>query len=183
MTDRPDLRDFGDLTPADFEAHPVWVNCHVIDYEEPWYDETDEETFRPWTGELPVSPHHTMFLVRAELVLNDGAHCKGFVTPAIADDPGIQLHELATMQPHLFLPNQELAGFWLGVFSPGDDDCRRVYDALGKEAADVFPIRFAAKEGLATGRTSGTIEGFYWLEDHRHGFLWLRRARRAAWRR
>ena len=182
MTDRPDLRQFGDLTPADFEAHPVWVNCHVIDYEEPWYDETDEETFRPWTGELPVSPHHTMFLVRAELVLNDETHCQGFLTPAIDGDAGSVQHALATMQPHLFLPNGELAGFWLGIFRADDEHCRRVYDALGKEAADVFPIRFAAKDGLATGRTSGTIEGFYWLEDYRYGFLRLRRGRRTAWR-
>jgi len=35
---KPLLRQFGDFTPADFEAHPVWVNCHVIDYDEPWYE-------------------------------------------------------------------------------------------------------------------------------------------------
>lgn len=53
---KPLLRQFGDLTPADFKAHPVWVNCHVIDYDESWYEETDEETFRPWLKSTPVDP-------------------------------------------------------------------------------------------------------------------------------
>lgn len=43
---RPLLRQFNDLRPQDFEEHSVWVNCHVIDYDEPWYDDTDAETFR-----------------------------------------------------------------------------------------------------------------------------------------
>jgi hypothetical protein len=44
---RPELKQFGDLTPADFERHPGWIGCHTADYDGAWYDETDEETFRP----------------------------------------------------------------------------------------------------------------------------------------
>ena len=43
--EKPGLKQFGELVPADFERHPVWIGCHVADYEEPWYEETDEETF------------------------------------------------------------------------------------------------------------------------------------------
>jgi hypothetical protein len=49
---KPELRQFGSLTAEDFERIPVWLACHVADYDEPWYDETDEETFRPWSGDL-----------------------------------------------------------------------------------------------------------------------------------
>jgi hypothetical protein len=61
---KPELKQFGDLTPADFERHPVWIACHWEDEGEPWYDETDEATFRPWTGALPAAPSEGMFLVR-----------------------------------------------------------------------------------------------------------------------
>jgi len=53
---RTHLKQAGDLVAANFEAHPVWVSCHVVDYDEPWYDDTDEETFRPWLGALPLDP-------------------------------------------------------------------------------------------------------------------------------
>ena len=72
-TKRPILKQFGNLTPSDFSQHPVWVNVHVIDYEEDWYNETDEETFRPWDGNLPADPSETMFLVKARLTLADGS--------------------------------------------------------------------------------------------------------------
>jgi hypothetical protein len=41
---KPALKQFGDLALEDFELHPVWVQCHTFDYNEPWYGETDEET-------------------------------------------------------------------------------------------------------------------------------------------
>ncbi len=57
------LKQIQNLRPDDFEEHPVWVLCHIIDYDEPWYDDTDEETFRPWDGPLPVNPSFATFLV------------------------------------------------------------------------------------------------------------------------
>lgn len=66
MSRKPILKQFGDLTPADFADHAVWVSVHTLDYDEPWYDDNDEETFRPWTGKLPVAPQDGMFLVRAK---------------------------------------------------------------------------------------------------------------------
>jgi hypothetical protein len=67
----PLLKRFGDLTPADFESHPVWVSCHSADSEEPWYDETDEETFRPRQDALPADPSEGMLLVRATVTLEE----------------------------------------------------------------------------------------------------------------
>jgi hypothetical protein len=79
---KPELKQFGDLTAADFERHPVWIGCHTADYEEPWYEQTDEETFRPRTGDLPADPSEGMLLVRATIQLRDGTTLPGFVTPA-----------------------------------------------------------------------------------------------------
>lgn len=156
---RPLFRQFGDLRPQDFENHPVWVHCHVIDYDEPWYDDTDEETFRPWDKGLPVDPAETMFLVNATLTLSDGTQMSGFVTPQNPIDSGGKL-DLGLIQPQLFLADGKIIGFWFGILTPAEEEISSFYTALGKNHQDVFPIAFEANEGLATGITSGSIPGF-----------------------
>src|ERR1035438_5255113 len=79
--ERPELRQFGDLTREDFDRHAVWIGCHTTDYDETWHEDTDEETFRPWTGKLPADPTEGMLLVKATFELPDGSRHPGFVTP------------------------------------------------------------------------------------------------------
>ena len=153
------LRQFGDLRPNDFEDHPVWVNCHVVDYDEPWYDDTDEETFRPWDKGLPADPAETMFLVKASLTLADGTEMSGFITPQDPEDSGGRA-DLGLIQPQVFLPNGKPFGFWFGILTPSQVEISAFYTTLGKSQQEVFPIIFKAKEGLATGITSGSIPGF-----------------------
>ena len=62
---RPMLGQFADLTATDFETSPVWIACSSVDDDEPWYDDTDEETFRPRLGPLPADPSEGMLLVDA----------------------------------------------------------------------------------------------------------------------
>ena len=28
---KPELKQFGDLSPGDFDRHPVWIGCHTAD--------------------------------------------------------------------------------------------------------------------------------------------------------
>src|SRR5205807_1831528 len=37
----------------------------------------------------------------------------------------------------------------------------KFYDAIGKKPFDVFPLQFEMNSGLASGITSGTLDGFY----------------------
>jgi hypothetical protein len=153
MPTRPLLRQAGELTSENFDAHPVWVHCHIVDYDEPWYDDTDEETFRPWDGALPVDPAHTIFLVAAQLEFADGSKHPGFMTPSAAPD------DLATMQPHVFV-GRECFGFWGGM--PGIREVVRLrFYRVAGEAARVFPIMCTASSLLARGVVSCTINGFY----------------------
>lgn len=162
MTNRPLLKQFGDLKPSDFEQHPVWVNCHVIDYDASWYEETDEETFRPWDGALPVDPAETMFLVSASFTLADGAEYAGFLTPQVpSGEP-----DLGTMQPCLFTPSGEQITFWFGSVEVPAAHISHVYAALGKSAAAIFPLAFQARPDLAHGVCSGTIPGFCRYGQH-----------------
>ena len=152
MPTRPILRQAGELTAQDFAAHPVWVHCHVVDYDEPWFDDTDEETFRPWDGVLPIDPSHAIFLIAARVALADGRTYAGFLTPADMPD------DVATLQPHVFV-DDECFGFWGGM--PGVPKATRLkfYRAVG-EAARVFPITVVASNNLANGVVSGKILGF-----------------------
>jgi len=158
---KPELRQFSTLKPDDFARHPVWVQCHIIDRDEPWHAETDEETFRPWTGLLPVDPDHAMFLVRATFNLADGTTLTGFVTPSTTQD-------LGNLQPQLFSESGQRVSFWLGRF-PRAEDRNAAYRAVGKTAAQIFPIRFAANDQLCRGVASGTLEGFSSIPDGSNG--------------
>ena len=156
---KPLLRQFGDLTTADFETHPVWVNCHVIDYDEPWYEETDEETFRPWLKSTPVDPAETMFLVRSSLMLADGTKLSGFITPQHPQENEGK-PDLGLIQPQLFLPTGKRVPFWFGIMTPPKELMADMYASLGKAEPQVFPLAFTAEEGLASGIVSGTVHGF-----------------------
>jgi|CXWL01.1.fsa_nt_gi hypothetical protein len=153
---KPLLKQFADIGPLDFKKHPVWVNCHIIDYEETWYEKTDEETFRPWLSKLPVSPAETSFLVAADFVLADGTMLQGFITPQNAQEAA----DLGALQPYIFASNGSLISFWYGMFPISKKEKARTYGALARTKASVFPIRFAAQKKLAKGTICGVIPGF-----------------------
>lgn len=154
MSKRPTLKSFRDLTAVDFERHPVWINCHTADYDQPWYDDTDEETFRPHVDALPVDPSTGMYLVHAILVLADGTQLPGFLTPGTgAPKPG-------EMQPHLFVGNATY-GFWGGMVGVAESRKAAMYAALGKTEFEVFPIQVFARPNLTTGTSEIVVPG--WL--------------------
>jgi hypothetical protein len=76
---KPKLIQFGNFTQSDFDKYPVWVGVHTMDYDAEWYEETDEETYRPWAGEVPVNPNLGIFLVRSRFLLNDNSEFVGFI--------------------------------------------------------------------------------------------------------
>ena len=169
---RPELKQFGELEIEDLRRYPVWIGCHTADYGKPWYEDTDEETFRPYIGTLPASPAEGMLLVRAVFELKDGTRYPGFVTPAAEgwdkghDGRAISEHNhiLGTQQPQIFVGDRAF-GFWGGMVGIPSQAQQELYKALGKGPDAIFPLRFCAEAGLTTGLGDGTIEGFY-RRDH-----------------
>lgn len=156
---KPILKQFRDLKPKDFVDHPIWVQCHVIDYDEKWYDETDEETFRPWIGNIPVSPDHAMFLVKADLLLSCGDTFTGFLTPCLNSEYKHE-NDLGLIQPQIFTKAGERFGFWTGMFPIEKSDIDHFYKLMEKGPDQIFPIIYKAEHGLSSGVTSGKINGF-----------------------
>jgi hypothetical protein len=152
---RPELKQFADLRTEDFGHYPVWSGVHTLDYDEDWYDDedVDEETFRPYGGPLPVSPVDGIFLIAATAQLADGSTVPGFITPAEQDEQG-------TLQPHITASDSPPAGFWGGAVGISDAHRERTQDLLGKTETAIFPIRFDALTGLATGVTNAIVTGW-----------------------
>ena len=157
---RPKLVQFCNLRPEHFGEHPVWVQCHTVDYERPWYDDTDEETFRPWDGALPADASELMLLIPAQFKLNDGTELEGFLTPAVERKTLYPADILGSIQPHIWLPSGRSARFWDGTLRRSADEASAVYAELGRGPSQIFPITYSGLPGLATGVISGQIHGF-----------------------
>ncbi len=157
---RPALKQFGDFSAKDFEQNAVWVACHVLDYEEPWYEETDEGTFRPWNDALPVNASNGMLLVRTKFVLADCSELTGFPTPAF------KANDIGAMQPQVFV-DDHIFGFWGGMVGIAQGKRNALYSALGKTPSEVFPVQFEGDKDITDGICSGRIEGFYSVSDGR----------------
>jgi hypothetical protein len=161
LTPPPLLKQAYDLTLDDFAEYPVWVQCNHVDYHEPWYEETDEATFRPWAGPLPVKPQEAMFLIRANMILANGSTLTGFLTPQSPEEPS----NLGTMQPMVFSESGEQLPFWDGACRRPEDERLSFYATLGLGAKEIFPVSFSGEPGLAVGRVKGTIPGLCCLKN------------------
>ena len=157
---RPLLKQFSDLKPEDFKEHPIWVGVHTLDYDEEWYDDTDEETIRPWLGDRPVGADET-FLVSARFVFTDGSEFEGFVTPAGSYEG---LRSMGSLQPNVFAPSGQRFGFWHGMFRRSESE-GHFYQSFGKSSEQVFPIRFQSLPGLTSSVASGEVPGFMTIPD------------------
>jgi hypothetical protein len=164
IRERPTLVQFGKLRRAHFDRAPVWVACHSFDHDEPWYEETTEQTFRPWGGPLPFDPALGMAVILADYQLADGTQLGGFVTPQLRD-VGHTAPDLGILQPHIFGPGGRQLSFWFGIITPPETSKTHFYSRLGRTAAQVFPINFSAQPGLALGIAEGTVPGFCYIPD------------------
>ena len=165
MLSNPLLKQFAELKLSDLENYPIWVNCHTVDYDEPWYDKTDEETFRPWVGDIPVDPNEAIFLVKSTFTLADGTVLEGFITPVGNVNEDVA-KVLGMVQPYIFDTKGKLVQFWFSGVPFLDENIKNMYLLLGKTSKDVFPIEFEANPSLVNGITRGVIPGFCYLEKN-----------------
>lgn len=189
----PEMKQECDLTPADFRRQPVWVGVHNYDSDEPWYEHSDEETYRPWAGPLPFAEKRGVALVAAAFVLADGSVYPGYCR-AVSDDwdvpqapmtvrgvtrekplswsamhGGGPLSVLLLQGPTVFV-NGRPSDFQLRIPKLRKTSVQSFYTAIGKTPGEVFPLRFAADSRLASGIISGKLDGFYdfplWRKDY-----------------
>jgi hypothetical protein len=156
---RPILKQAWELCADDLERYPVWVCVHGRDEQEPWYDDTDEATFRPWQGELPVHPEGGSFLISAEFETRSGQRFPGTVRAVgVAWTPEARGH-IGQLQPCLFAQGRRFS-FWGGRVGIPEEEQKAFFEAMGQTAEQIFPLRCSALPGLVDGELTGTVGGF-----------------------
>lgn len=164
METQPILKQIGDLTIHDFKVYPLWVQCHIVDYKQPWYPKTNEETFRPWQEALPPDVEKYTFLVKSSYVLSDGSVYRGFITPVSSLCQDIS-KMLSRIQPHILHPSGAQIHFWFGSYAITKDLLNAVYRIFRKSPEQIFPIHFFTENGLLQKDISGSIPGFIFYEN------------------
>lgn len=166
----PNLKQDYDLTQQDFESSRIWVNVHGVDERKKWYRHCDEATFRPWLSTLPTNPTEQMLLVSAQFTLANGHRYPGaFYCSAIEEkqtascDPAISI-----TQPRIFI-NGKTFSFWGGRTGISTQSRQELFRLVGGSATDIFPISFEYNAECKNCELTGTIEGFYHLNDKRGG--------------
>jgi hypothetical protein len=183
----PELKQSYDLTKEDFERFPVWIGVHNNDIDEPWYDKSDEQTYRPWTGPLRFEKRSQFpaLNVAAKFELADTSPFPGYFKPASRkwDDPipgrkladgshtepkrwsdrrgGSPLSVLSLLSPVIFIAER---AFDFHLRRRPEDRKRSVqefYAAIGKLPSEVFPVRFSADQEYIDGILEGRLDGFY----------------------
>ena len=156
MATHPILKQFEDLSAADFAAWPVWIPCRPGDSAQPWYPQTDNNTYRPWTDALPVGRDMRSFLAQSALTLADGTVFEGFAAcPAHGAN-----FDISTVQPQLFTIMGRRFGFWFGNSSPSTFAKHDFYTAMGKPADAIFPIINAVSPEISAVDLTISIPGF-----------------------
>jgi hypothetical protein len=151
----PELREEADLTELDFERHPVWIGVHNFDSEEDWYEDSNEETYRPWLGSLPFSEQRGLALVAAILEFADGSRFAGYYSTA---------RDLDDQCPRFFVDGR-VYNFVRSVRQPARDQMLEFFGSLKKSPSEVFPVKFWQRSDLNTLVTEGIVSGFSFPRD------------------
>jgi len=183
-TPTPELKQIYDLRPEDFVRQPVLVGVHNFDYGQPWYELSDEQTFRPWTGPLPFAEERGFVLVAATFELADGSGYPGYFWAVREnwDEPlpprkmrdgnytkplqwsarrgGSPLSILSLHCPVIFVGGRSL-DFHLKREPRRKAHIQDFYATIGKPPGAVFPVRFFADPKLASRIIEGRMDGFY----------------------
>jgi hypothetical protein len=180
----PSIKDYASFSRGDFEAHPLWVNVHGYDRDQPWFQTVDEQAYRPWTDELPLVVTSRALLVSAQFEFNDGSHHAGFFRPVADtwDEPlparkkadgtfaeplqwskrrGGDKRSILSLHLPVVFTNERGLGFHLLREPRRKAAVEDFYKTLGKSPTDVFPVRFKAQPGLVVGVAEGEMQGFY----------------------
>lgn len=143
------------LTLADFEQYPVWE--FALDEED--IEGQDEATVRPCEM-TEADPTAGIFVVKARFTLNDGTICYGYLTPQIPE-----FNSIGHIQPIIITQSGQIY-FWHGVVKPKDTEIIEYYRKLGKNAEQVFPVKYSSDFKVVNGPIEGIINGFmYTVEE------------------
>jgi hypothetical protein len=141
-------KQLGDIRLSDLHEFPIWEFA----LDEEGREGQDEETVRPRPDLTRADPRDGLFVVRAEFAAADGTRFDGFLSPHEAP-------HIRNVQPTI-LTGERHVRFWFGIVAPQSAVLDASYRALGKTAAELFPLRYSSLVDTLCGDVAGTIDGF-----------------------
>ena len=158
----PPRKQVYDLTLADFDAAPVWEFA----LDEEGVAGQDEATVRPYDVSFPVdAAGHGGLIVRAVFTLADGTNLRGYFSPQ-----PVSLTRPGWLQPVIICDAGQV-NFWHGIQRPTQNQMMDELAKLGKQVAEVFPLRYRSDVALVGGPVSGMIPGFGFIENKADKFI------------
>jgi hypothetical protein len=148
-------RQVYELTLSDLDQFPVWEFAQ----DEETVEEQDEATVRPYS-KVPVDPSDGLQVIRATFTLADGTKLIGFVS---STPPTLQ-SDISSQQPVILLEKVHIL-LYFGIFRPDAAKIDSYLYALGKSAAEVFPLRYKTEIDVIGGCIEGAVAGFSYLKD------------------
>ncbi len=139
-----------ELTISDFEQFPVWEFA----LDEEGVEGQDEATVRPYQFNPPLDPGDGLMVAKAAFTLADNTKMNGYIYPPFPDDA-----TMGFIQPVIIVGQQQVM-FWYGIMEPDQDILSQNYQLLGKDANEIFPLKFRSVVELKYGVVEGTIDGF-----------------------
>jgi hypothetical protein len=151
-----------DLTLADLEAAPVWEFA----LDEEGVAGQDEATVRPYVVAFPIdAAGHGGLVVSAAFRLADGTSLRGYFSPQ-----PMSLSQPGWIQPVVICDAGQV-NFWHGIQRPTQNQMMDELVKLGKQAAEVFPLRYRSDVEVVGGPISGIIPGFGFKENKADMFI------------
>lgn len=158
----PSRKQVYDLTLADLDSVPVWEFA----LDEEGVAGQDEATVRPYEVAFPADvTGHGGLVVRAAFTLADGTNLRGYFSPQ-----PVSLRRPGWVQPVVICDTGQV-NFWHGIRRPTQNQMMDKLAKLGKQAAEVFPLRYRSDPVLVGGPISGIIPGFGFKENNADMFI------------
>lgn len=116
----------------------------------------DEETVKPRNDVDAVDPAKGLFVIAARFTAADGTELAGYVTPSNSGE--------RAEAPTVVTEAGEQVSFWHGITKPNRVELEAAYRTLGRNAAELFPLRVEARVPTTAGALVDEIRGFGYYE-------------------
>ena len=161
MSNSPIFRNCDEIAPSDFAEHPIWVSCHLVDYEETWYDDVDEEAFRAHVAALPIDRSMVAY-ISAKFITSNGTELSGYIENwGESNDRNTVLD----FSPTIFGVDGYRIDLWHGAtYQFGTERMEKCMSEFRKLAGgalnDHFPINCSIDSSIFGRELKLTFEGF-----------------------
>lgn len=147
----------GEMSGERLREDQVWVWIHCIDYDEPWYDDCDEEDYRVYSGGYPIKEDS----VYGEAKINNSTHIVQIVNYMGEENENV----LINYQPQIWI-DDEWYELWHGnVYQFGSEWLDDAYEGIKKVLSDQKSFEITVDPQIFGKEIKFTVDGLGFFAD------------------